>query len=240
MDFNSQSLNGTRNRLEFYNRIEAEREHLINVLESLEDDKYLTISDADILFKEIGEGYISSYRKFAIPERLLKKIDFSNVSFDNVDIRGIDFSEYKGVKINPQTVFEKDLGRCKFSGVEFIGPFDGAIIEETNFTGSKGARINPQTLYSRDFKKCKLSGVEFIGPFDGMYLNELDFTGSKGAKINLRTVYYDCLYLCVLTDVEITDDIDMEKIGIIKSRITNDEIGLIDADYKLIRNKNQL
>ena len=53
MSFNSQSLNEDRNSLEFYNRIEAERQNLINVLESLEDGKYLTLSNADILFNEI-------------------------------------------------------------------------------------------------------------------------------------------------------------------------------------------
>ena len=203
MSFNSQSLNGTRNSLEFYNRIKAERQKLINTLESLEDGKYLTLSDADILFNERG-----SYKKFAIPERLLKKIDFSNVSFDNVDIRGMDFTELKGVKINPQTVYDQNLSRCKFSGVEFIGPFDGIYLYETDFTGSKGAKIKPQKFLRKELIGCTLSGVEFIGPFDGTYLRETDFTGSKGAKINPQTIYNKNLSECKFSGVEFIGSFD--------------------------------
>ncbi len=203
MSFNSQSLNGIRNSLEFYNRIKAERQKLINILESLEDGKYLTLSDANILFNES-----SSYKKFAIPERLLKKIDFSNISFDNVDIRGMDFTELKGVKINPQTVYAQNLSRCKFSGVEFIGPFDGIYLYETDFTGSKGAKINPQRVFEKDLSYCIFSGVEFIGPFDGATLLYADFTGSKGAIVDRKKVSY--ANSSILTNVEIIDYYDYE------------------------------
>ena len=78
---------------------------------------------------------------------------------------------------------------------------------------------------------CIFSGVEFIGPFDGAMIEESDFTGSKGAKINPQTVNFDDLPTCVLIDVEIINNIDMENIGTIKSKNSNDETGIIDANF---------
>ena len=254
-------------------------EKLIEALDSLKDNEYVTLANPNIIFKEnvLEDGKV--YKEIAIPERLFRKIDFSNVSFDNVCICGFDFTGFIGVKIDPQTVYDKDfsfcvlsgvlfdgsfdgvnlsktnftgsrgarinpqtipkkdLSKCKFSGVEFIGPFDGVKITGSNFTGSKGAKINPQTVYNGNLRECKFSGVEFIGPFDGIYLQGSDFTGSKGAKINLQTVYFDDLSLCVLTDAEIKKGIDMENIGTVKSRNTNDETGIINANFKLMRKK---
>ena len=169
-------------------------EKLIEALENLEDNEYVTLTNPNIIFKEIEVEDGKVYKEIAIPKRLLKKIDFSNVSFDNVCICGFDFTRCIGVKIDPQTVFEKDLSGCTLSGVEFIGEFDGANISKTNFTGSKGARIDSQT------------------------------------------VYYDDFSTCVLTDVEL---MDIENIGTINSRNTNNEIGIVDANFKLMRKKNK-
>ena len=349
-------------------------EKLIEVLDSLEDDEYITLTNPNIIFKEIEVEDGKVYKEIAIPKRLLKKIDYSNISFDNVCIRGLNFTGYMGVKIDPQKVYKQDLRGCTFSGVEFdgsfdytymydtnfagskgvridpqrvykkdlrgctffgvkfIGPFDGAKISRANFTGSKGALISPQKIYYRDFRFCVLSGVifipedygmrsvfniigefdgaylfktnftgsmgarinpqkvikrdlsgcifsgvefdgsfdganisktnftgsrgaiinpqtvinkdlsgstfsgvEFIGEFDGANISKTNFTGSKGARIDSQTVYYDDFSTCVLTDVEL---MDIENIGTIKSRNTNNEIGIVDANFKLMRKKN--
>ena len=212
-------------------------EKLIEALENLEDNEYVTLTNPNIIFKEIEVEDGKVYKEIAIPKRLLKKIDFSNVSFDNVYICGLDFTRCIGVKIDPQTVYDKDFSFCVLSGVGFDGSFDGANISKTNFTGSKGAKINPQTIYNKNLSECKFSGVEFIGSFDRVIIEGADFTGSKGAKINFQTVNFDDLSLCVLTDAKIIDDIDMENIGTIKSRNSNDETGLIDANFKLMRKK---
>ncbi len=159
----------------------TEIQNLIEVLEKTKDGEYITLPNPDILFvKDIikfGKSDRVPYRKFAIPEKLLKKINFSNVSFANVDIRGLNFIRYKGVKINPQTVFGKDPSGCIFSGVEFIGPFDGATLLHADFTGSKGAIVDWQTVYYDDL--AILTDVEIINyesklsPAPGFALMEL-------------------------------------------------------------------
>ena len=44
-----------------------------------------------------------------------------------------DFSKLTGVKINPQTVYQKDLSYSYLKKVVFIGPFDGVNVENTIF-----------------------------------------------------------------------------------------------------------
>lgn len=67
---------------------------------------------------------------------LMKVVDFTGVSFDDVDVRCIDFTGSKGVKINPKTVYDKSLWGTKLSDVEIVGSFDGVDTRETDFTGS--------------------------------------------------------------------------------------------------------
>ena len=43
------------------------------------------------------------------------------------------FAGSNGAKINPQTVWKKDLSYSDCNDVEFIGPFDGANIKYTIF-----------------------------------------------------------------------------------------------------------
>ena len=78
---------------------------------------------------------------------LIKKLDLTNVSFDGVCIANLDFSNSLGVKINPQTVYQKDLQYTVLNGVTFTGVFDGSKIVGANFKGSINTLINPQTIY---------------------------------------------------------------------------------------------
>ena len=139
-------------------------ENLIEVLESLEDDECITLTNPNIIFKEHRKEDGTTYKEIAIPKRLLKKIDFSNVSFDNVNISGFNFTGFKGVKIDPRRVYNRDLRGCTFSGVEFIGGFHRTYIYDTNFAGSKGVRIDPQEVRNRDLRGCTFFGVKFTGP----------------------------------------------------------------------------
>ena len=176
-------------------------EKLIEVLDNLEDDEYITLTNPNIIFKEIEVKEGKVYKEFAIAKRLLKKIDFSNVSFDNVCIRGLNFTGYMGVKINPQRVYNKDLRGCTFSGVEFVGSFDYTYMYDTNFAGSKGVRIDPQRVYKKDLRGCTFFGVKFIGPFDGAKISRANFTGSKGALISPQKIYYRDFRFCVLSGI---------------------------------------
>lgn len=114
---------------------------------------------------------------------VVKKINFSNVSFDGFDASMYDFSSLRGVKINPQTIKDKNLTNTICQDVEFIGPFDGAQIDEANFTGSKGAKINPQTIFNKSLYGTICANVEFIGTFDGTLTEGASFKGSNYNEI---------------------------------------------------------
>lgn len=149
----------------------------------------------------------------------MKKLDLSDVSFDNVDIRSENFAVSKGVKINPQTVWKKDISGTILEGVEIIGGFDGCDIRYANFAGSVGAVINPQTIMGKSFNFTKLKDVTFNDSFDGCDIRKTNFTGSHGAVINPQTIrkqqhYYNIsekspsFEKTVLTDTVITGSFD--------------------------------
>jgi hypothetical protein len=61
--------------------------------------------------------------------------------FDDVCITEADFTGSKGAKINPQTIYEKNLDSTKCADVEFIGSFNDVGIEFADFTGSNYEEI---------------------------------------------------------------------------------------------------
>ena len=130
-----------------------------------------------IVFEKRYDGSLR-FCKELLP--VLEKINFSNVSFDNFYCSYVDFSKYKGIKINPQTVYKKCLSFSTLKGVTIVGSFDGVYIIGSNFKGTKGIKINPQTVYKKNLSFSTLEGVEFIGPFDNTHIDGADFTGSKG------------------------------------------------------------
>ena len=131
----------------------------------------------------------SVYYYFEKNMDIYKKIDFSNISFDNVNVAGIDFRGLSGARLNPQTVYNKSLRYSKLCDAEIIGDFDGVQITGTDFKGSKGAKINPQTVYEKDLRYSKLCDTEIIGSFDGVFIESTDFKGSKKAEIDPQTKY---------------------------------------------------
>lgn len=114
---------------------------------------------------------------------ILSKVDFSNISFDGFDAYQCDFSNLNGVKINPQTIKNKNLELSTLAGVEFIGSFDDVKIEGANFTGSKGAQINPQRIEKLNLKNIIATDVEFIGSFEGTEIEGANFEGSNYQEI---------------------------------------------------------
>lgn len=225
-------------------KIKALREKLIQELSQVENGVHVRL-DYDsrildlLLFRSEGERE-SRNKKFALPESVLKKIDFSNVSFDYFFAEKYDFSNLYGVKLNPQTLCGKILSHTKLKGVEFIGPFDGARIEGADFTGSIGARIDAMKLYiepsnysnikKHNLEDCKFFGVTFLGGigcrtiqhkrWDGEKTYEYhcasisgaDFTGSHHAFICVRDIHPNTgLYNCILRDTFLVGDVCDKK-----------------------------
>lgn len=189
-----------------YEYVEEIRKVLVDELKNYEGKPVLLDIDEDVLSQLIFNNY-GDVKIFA-PEvhSILKKINFSNVCFDNVCVSEVNFSNYVGVKLNPQTVANQDLRHSTLSGVEIIGPFDGVNIACTNFKGSKGAMINPQTVLGKNFEGTILTDTKINDSFDGCVLNGTNFTGSKCAGIDPQTVFNKSLNKCILDSATIVNE----------------------------------
>lgn len=84
-----------------------------------------------ILFNVNEEGI----KVFALPEELMKKVNFEGISFDGFLAFGFDFSEFKGVSLDPQKVYNADLRYANLNGVTITNTFDGVLLEGTNSEG---------------------------------------------------------------------------------------------------------
>ena len=127
---------------------------------------------------------------------LIKKLDLSNVSFDNVAIIDADFTGSTGAIIDPQTIYDKSFEETKLTDVEINGSFVGVNVYGTDFTGSKGAKIDPQTVRDKLFYGTKLTDVKINGSFEGVNVYKADFTG---AIISSKIDFYNEEY----QDIEI-------------------------------------
>ncbi|MBQ6282079.1 MAG: hypothetical protein IJK66_00915 [Bacilli bacterium] len=212
------------------------RQKLVSELSKVEPGVYVKLKyDSriiDALLFDYETRDKGTRKSFAIPLELASKIDYTGIDFDNFNARHFDFREFYGVKINPQTVYDKDLIYCKFNGVTFIGPFHGAKIDHSDFTGSSGAYIGPMQLHHErdwnheeviDINSCKFTDVHFIGTLgkDSKYklkMDFCDFTGSKDAKIDLSGIDpYSGFRNCVLNGAtiygEFSEDFNLKQVN---------------------------
>ena len=74
-------------------------------------------------------------KTFAFPIELMKKVDFTGISFDDFFAFGFDFTGFKGIAIDPQKVFDRDLSYANLNGVTIINTFDDVKYDGTNFEG---------------------------------------------------------------------------------------------------------
>lgn len=180
------------------------------------DDLPIKLLD-DILFEHYESGKVFAYElnNDNLPCDIIRKIDFTGVSFDGFKC-SINFKGIKGVTINPQNVFGKDLSSAIFDGVTFEldeRGFDGVHLCNTSFKGArvkddKPIIINPQTLMHRTLYCCEFDGVVFKGLFDDVDVRCADFTGSRGAVINPQTLFYKNLEGTKLSGVSFSDGFD--------------------------------
>lgn len=138
------------------------------------------------VYKKNLEGADLTGVKFISDKKKSSEIDL----FQGVSIRGAKFGKNQKIKINPQTIYQKDLTKTKLNGIDFTDcSFDEVILTGTDFTGTKGVKINPQTVKYKRLTSAKLFGVDFTGySFDEAKINYANFTGSIGAVINPNTI----------------------------------------------------
>jgi len=135
-------------------------------------NKLFHVNNTDILF-DINE--ISGAKTLDIPIDVITKIDYSNVNFDNVYIRGINFKGMKNVVINPQTINKKDLRDTILYGVTIIGSLDDTYITRADFTGSRGAFLDPTRVYDKDISGTNLSDVVVVNNFKDVKIDDTIF-----------------------------------------------------------------
>jgi len=138
------------------------RQVLKEELEKYEGEPVLLPYDTEFLDKLIFESIEASYAKVfsSTLVEVLNKINFSNVSFNKFYMNKFDFSSLKGVKIDPQSIYEKYMANVICKGVTFVGKFDGVYLDNVNFEGSIGAKID--TIKVGNLTNCKCADVEFI------------------------------------------------------------------------------
>lgn len=171
-----------------FERISNARKYLIEAFDKYNFDKPVKLEVQSDILKQVLFLNIGYYMFISELENVYQKLDWSEISMDKVRITGKDLSRYANIKINPQTIHNKDLSNTVCRGVEFIGAFDGADITRANLNDSINARINPQTIKNRDFTYGSFRGVQFIGPFIGCSIMGANFDGSLGCKIDVSQV----------------------------------------------------
>ncbi len=91
--------------------------------------------DSDILEELLFNVDENGMKTFAFPVELMKKINFEGISFDDFFAYGFDFSGFKGVSIDPQKVYDKNLSFSNLNGVRVINTFDDVNLEGINSDG---------------------------------------------------------------------------------------------------------
>ena len=169
-----------------YVDIEKLREILIEELNKLEDGKVVLLPYPSYFLKILlFDGEEFSYEL----DLTYNKIDFSNVDFSDIRVSGIIFEGMTGVKINPQTVYDKDLSHGVYEGVEFIGPFDEVNVEGASFKGSKNAIIDPQKVYMKNMDYTDCSDTTIIGTFENVSCDNIKLEGAVRHNNDINMIY---------------------------------------------------
>ena len=74
-------------------------------------------------------------KTFAFPVELMKKVNFDGISFDGFLACGFDFTGFKGISLDPQKVFDKNLSYANLNGVTIINTFDDVKLDGVQSEG---------------------------------------------------------------------------------------------------------
>ena len=133
------------------------RKILVSELENVPQGKTIKIIDTgynqlflqNILFDFNNK---TNYKEFAFSLfNILYKIDYTGIDFSNFCCDNFDFTNLRGVKINPQTICNKELANVKCCNVEFSDTFDNSVnIKGVDFTGSNYLELTSLTQNFRN------------------------------------------------------------------------------------------
>lgn len=91
--------------------------------------------DSGIIEEVLFDIDENGMKTFAFPVELMKKVNFEGISFDGFFAYGFDFTGFKGVSIDPQKVYDKNLSYSNLNGVRVINTFDDVNLEGINTEG---------------------------------------------------------------------------------------------------------
>lgn len=118
----------------------------------------------NLLFDGYSLDYIDEYYVFAYESELMKKIDFTGISFDKFMANNIDFTGFYGVALNPETLYKQEIIDCKLNGVKIIGSLDRCKCANADFTGSIGG-VMSKTHYDELKENNNLTDVQIIDEY---------------------------------------------------------------------------
>ena len=158
----------------------SKRIELINKLSNYNSLELLKVDNIDEL---LFEG-----RRVVIPNRYLRLLDLSEVSFDNKDLTNTNLS-YTNAIINPQKVYNKDLSSADLEGIDLSNAnFENIIIIESNLKNTN-ANINPKLVKNSSLCFCNLEGLNlFDADFTNVNIIGCNLKGT-GAYIDPQNIY---------------------------------------------------
>lgn len=131
--------------------IEEIRKGLRKELENYEGESARLKVRSDIAEAILFNVDVEGIKVFAFPEELMKKVNFEGISFDGFLAIGFDFTDYKGVSLDPQKVYDADLRYANLNGVTITNTFDDVLLDGVKFEGMN------YVAFKEKFKKLSKS-----------------------------------------------------------------------------------
>ena len=206
-----------------------------NVLREL--CKYLDFKNLEYHNLKLNDKNKSLLKKYNVPIDLnqIYNKDLSYYEFDGFIFKG-SFDNYKidnaifknnldingnKIKINPQTIKDRNLEQCIFKDVIFTDSFDDCNIVGISISNCENVIINPKKLQKNSFISCEFDGVKFTDNFDECNISGINIKNCENVLINPQNVENKDLRCCKLENVEFLgnfDDCDIEEITIKKCK----------------------
>lgn len=143
-----------------------------------------------IVFEYVEDENCVISKTFAFTTDIAKKIDYTGLSFDDFDASFVNFSDFVGVSLNPQTVRCKDLYGSILKGVHFNNTnFFQVDVREADFSGSIGAVIDPQIVRDRDISCTDLCDATVYDDFTTVNVVGIKIEGAHIIKTPQKEVF---------------------------------------------------
>lgn len=127
------------------------RKELITLLEQYNGKEKIKLNISPELLNQLIFDGSPTFKYIAIyPSELWKKLDLTDACFDNVKVYHMNFKGSYGVKINPQTVFGKNLDSSRLDDTEITGSFTGCSIFGTSYNGKLIKELNMEELREQE------------------------------------------------------------------------------------------